>query len=146
MDVRAILLAALGGAALPLQVGINTNLARAGAGAVWAAMVSFAVGTLGLAVAFAVTQNGLPGRGELAAAPWWIWIGGFLGAFYVSASIWSAPRIGAALLFALVVGGQMIMSTLLDHHGALGLPEHPFSIARGAGILLIVAGVVLVQR
>ncbi len=146
MDIRAIVLAAMGGAALPIQVGINTTLARHGAGAVWAAMVSFGVGTVGLAVFFAASQTELPGREQLSAAPWWVWLGGLLGAFYVAVSVWSAPRIGAALMFALVVGGQMLMSTILDHHGALGMPEHPVTLARCLGILLIVAGVVLVQR
>ena len=145
MNVTAMILAALAGAMLPIQVGINTTLARHGSGAIGAAMVSFAIGTLGLA-AVVLAQGGLPDRAQLLGAPWWAWVGGFLGAFYVAATIWTAPRIGAALLFALVVAGQMSMSSTLDHFGALGLPVEPFSLAKLLGVLLIVAGVVLVQR
>ena len=146
MDFKAIILACLAGAALPVQVGLNTTLARHGSGAVWAAMVSFAVGTVGLAAFVVAQQTAMPGRAELAGAPWWAWLGGLLGAFYVAASIWAAPRLGAALLFALIVGGQMVMSSTLDHNAALGLPEHPFTFVRGLGVLFIVAGVTLVQR
>ena len=146
MDIKAIALAAAAGAALPIQIGINTTLARHGAGAVWAAMVSFGVGTVGLAGVFLFQRVSLPPRAELAAAPWWAWTGGLLGAFYVASSIWAAPRLGAALLFALVVGGQMVMSAGLDHTAALGLPHEPFTLLKGAGIALIIAGVVLVQR
>lgn len=141
-----MILAALAGAMLPIQVAINTNLAKHGAGAVWAAMISFAVGTIALALFFVGRSTAWPARAELAAAPWWAWVGGVLGAFYVAATIYTAPKLGAALLFALVVGGQMTMSSSLDHVGAFGLPQVSFSAARGAGILLIVAGVVLVQR
>ena len=146
MDVKALAIAALAGAVLPVQVGINTTLARHGKGAVWAAMVSFAVGTVALAAVVMAQGDPIPDRAEIAAAPWWAWVGGALGAFYVAATIWAAPRVGAMLLFALVVAGQMAMSSGLDHVGGLGLPVNPFTPLKLLGILLIVAGVVLVQR
>ncbi len=146
MDVKAVIMAVCAGAALPIQVSINTNLARHGNGAIWAAMISFGVGTLGLAAVVASQQALIPDRAAIAAAPWWAWIGGLIGAFYVAASIWVSPRIGAALLFALVVAGQMTMSTTIDHFGAIGMPVEPFAWTKAAGIALIVAGVVLVQR
>ena len=51
-----------------------------------------------------------------------------------------------ALLFALVVFGQMTMSAGLDHFGAINLPQQSFTLAKGLGVLLIIGGVVLVQR
>lgn len=141
-----MLLAATAGCALPIQVAINTNLARAGAGAVWAAMISFAVGTIALAVFFGFQSTAWPTRESLAEAPWWAWTGGVLGAFYVASTVFTAPRIGAALLFALVVAGQMSTSATLDHIGAFNLPQQSFTLVKGAGVLLIIAGVVLVQR
>ena len=146
MNIIPMILAAVGGAMLPMQVAINTTLARHGAGAIWAAMVSFAVGTVGLLAIVAVQNHGVPGREALSTAPWWAWVGGLLGAFYVGVTIWSAPRIGAALLFALIVFGQMTMSSGLDHFGAFELPTQAFTFSKFAGIVLILVGVVLIQR
>src|SRR5919108_469601 len=61
-----------------------------------------------------------PGEGGPPAAPWWVWIGGALGAFYVAASIVTAPRLGAATLIALVVAGQAVASLLIDQFGWVG--------------------------
>ena len=41
---------------------------------------------------------------------------------------------------------QMAMAVVLDHYGLLGLPRHEVSLQRIAGLLLVVAGVVLVRR
>ena len=141
-----MILAAVAGAALPVQVALNTNLAKHGSGAVWAAMVSFAVGTVALGAFFLTQSTSLPTREALAGAPWWAWAGGVLGAFYVASTIHTAPKLGAALLFALVVAGQMTMSATLDHAGAFNLPQASFTFAKAAGVLLIIGGVVLVQR
>ena len=38
------------------------------------------------------------GGRELGAAPWWVWVGGALGAFYVLGRVVTAPKLGAAAL------------------------------------------------
>lgn len=146
MDLRSMVLAVAAGAVLPIQVAFNAQLARHGAGTIWASMVSFGVGTAVLGVVFATQSASWPTREAVSAIPWWAWAGGLLGAFYVATTVYAAPKIGAALLFALLVAGQLTMSAGLDHLGALGLPEDPFSVTKAFGIILIIAGVVLVQR
>lgn len=77
--------------------------------------------------------------------PAWVWVGGLLGAFYVTASIVAAPRLGGALFVALLVTGQMAAAMALDHFGVL-VARTPISPSRVLGALLIVAGVALIMR
>jgi transporter family-2 protein len=138
-----VVFALLAGAMLPVQFGINAQLANWVGGSVRAALVSFVVGAAGLLVAVLVTARGWPDRA--GDAPWWVWIGGLLGAFYVLGSIVTAPKLGAATLVALILAGQAIASLLVDHYGWVGFEEHPVTALRAVGIVLLAGGVVLVR-
>jgi bacterial/archaeal transporter family-2 protein len=78
-------------------------------------------------------------------APWWMWLGGLLGAFFVCASIVLPPRLEATTM-GLFLAGQVIASIALDHFGLLGVTVQPASIPRLLGALLIIVGVTIVQR
>ena len=67
------------------------------------------------------------------------------GAFFVTATVVLAPKLGAASMVALIVAGQMLMSVFLDHYGLLGFPLHPINWARMVGMCLLVGGVVLIR-
>ena len=140
-----LLFAFAGGAVLPIQAGINAQLAGWLYSPVRAAFVSFVVGSLVLLVAAALVFKPLPSGGRLGDAPWWVWIGGALGAFYVAASIVTAPRLGAATLIALVVAGQALASLLADQFGWVGFHEKHISAGRAIGMVLVGAGVALVR-
>ena len=133
------------GAMLPIQFGINAQLARWLDSPVRATLVSFAVGTLVLLVAALPLLRGWPAPSQLGAAPWWVWVGGFLGAFYVLGSIVVAPHVGAATLVALILAGQTVASLLVDHFGWVGFEEHAISPGRILGVVLVAAGVALVR-
>ena len=140
-----LLFAFAGGAALPFQAGINAQLATWLGSPVRAAFVSFAVGTLVLLAASALVFKPLPSWGRIGDAPWWVWTGGALGAFYVAASIVSAPKLGAAQLIALVVAGQALVSLFVDQFGWVGFEQKDVSIGRLVGMVLVGAGVALVR-
>lgn len=137
--------AALLGVLLPVQAGVNVQL-RAGVGhPMVAATLSFAVGTLALLAVSLIMRPGVPAAAAVARLPWWAWTGGLLGALYIVSTIVLAPRLGAATLLAAIVAGQMLASLILDHFGMLGFPIQPVTPVRVAGVVLIVAGVVLLQ-
>jgi bacterial/archaeal transporter family-2 protein len=140
-----LLFAFAAGAMLPFQAGINAELAHWVHSPVRAAFVSFLVGTLVLLVIAALVFKPVPSWSRFGDAPWWVWIGGGLGAFYVAGSIVSAPKLGAATLIALVVAGQSLASLVVDHFGWVGFDENPISIGRVGGMVLIAAGVVVVR-
>jgi transporter family-2 protein len=141
-----LMLAFFAGALAPLQAGMNARMGRAIGDPIYAALISFAVGTVGLLV------YGLVGRMEFAAIRgaadihWAIWFAGLLGAFYVTATIILTPKLGTALTFSLVVAGQLVMALLMDHFGSFGIPVQPVNWHRLAGAALITAGVVLIRR
>jgi transporter family-2 protein len=140
-----VLLAVAAGVMLPFQYGVNSQLAHWLGSPVRAAFVSFLVGTIALLVVAAFVRRPMPSVGRLGEVPWWVWIGGLLGAFYVTGSIVSAPRLGAVTVAMAVIFGQTLASTLVDHFGWVGFREHHLSPGRLVGILLVAGGVVLVR-
>ena len=140
-----ILLAIAAGFCLPTQAGINTQLNLWSRSAILTATISFAVGTIALAAYCLVLRVPWPAGDSLSRYPWWIWTGGFLGAFLVASTVVLAPRLGAASMIALIVAGQMLASLVLDHYGWLGYQVHPVSALRMLGVALLIAGVVLIR-
>lgn len=144
-SLLAILVVVLAGGATALQAPTNAKLATAVASPVNAAFISFAVGTTVLGIVAALMQT----RPDMAAAralPWYAWLGGVYGACFVVAAAWGVPRLGVAMTITLMVGGQLLLSLILDHFGALGVPRQPLNLGRIAGVGLVLAGVLLVRR
>lgn len=140
------LLALIAGLTIPTQAGINAQLTHYwGRSPILAATVSFFVGTVGLVVYVLLTRMPIPALTDIGRSPWWIWSGGLLGAFFVSATIFLAPKLGATTMTGLILAGQMATSLYLDHFGYLGYPEHAASPGRLAGVALIAGGVVMVR-
>ena len=139
------LFAIAAGAMLPMQFGINAQLASWLGSPLRATLVSFAVGTLVLLVAALLFARGVTEGRDLGGAPWWVWVGGFLGAFYVLGSVVTAPKLGAAALFAFILAGQAVASLAVDHFGWVGFEESPVTPGRLLGILLVAAGVAAVR-
>lgn len=138
-------LAFLAGAALPLQAGANAELARVVGHPLSAALVSALVGVFFMLLVMLVYRAPIPSLGALQHAPLWSWIGGIMGVGFLVLAILAAPKLGAATFIALAVAGQMTLSVLIDHFGWIGFENRPATLGRLAGLLLVVAGVVLVQ-
>ena len=134
------------GVAAPTQFAVNTQLRNVVGGPVLAAAVSFLVGTVVLCAATLVLRRSVPDLGPLMGAPWWMWAGGPLGAFFVVASVVLTPRLGAGTTVGLFLAGQMVASIVIDHFGLIRTQVHEASPPRILGALLIIAGVILVQR
>ncbi len=141
-----LLLALFAGTALPVQAGVNSQLARWTGNPALAGLISFAVGTVALFAYTIVQRPALPSTVHLQQAPWWIWVGGLLGAFFIIASIMLVPKLGAAVYVALVIAGQSMIALLLDHFGLFGFEVRPINLWRAFGALLLLAGVGLIRR
>ncbi len=137
-----IALVFLAGAFIPVQTAINSQLrAVLFQSPVLASLVSFAVGTIALAlVYFGILRGSLPDTAMLLRTSWWMWLGGVLGAFFVLTGIVAAPRIGVAMVVVLMVAGQLGMALLLDHFGLIGLPAREVTPLRLIGVSLVLLG------
>ncbi|EGJ49931.1 DMT family transporter [Desulfocurvibacter africanus] len=144
MLIVYIFMGLLAGAVMPAQAGINYKLRTFLGDPVLAAFMSFLVGTVALAALALAQRTPWPAWHDVARAPWWVWIGGFMGAYVVASSVVLAPRLGATAMLALIVAGQMLASVVIDHYGWFGYRVDPVNLRRVLGTLLLVAGVWLV--
>jgi transporter family-2 protein len=136
------------GAAVATQIAINAHLGAVTGSALWAANISFAVsmiaGLVALGTAILLGEMPLPNP-AVWTAPSWIWLGGLGGATYVLLAVLLTHRLGAAVLSAAGILGQLSTSLLIDHYGWFGVPVHRMSATRLVGTLLLTLGVVLLR-
>lgn len=140
-----IVLAFLSGAFLPIQGGLNARLGKAAENPVYASTLSFIVGAAALIIYILLTKQTVSWEG-IKSAPLHAWVGGLLGAFYVTVIIMAFPKLGPGLTFGLVVAGQMVISALLEHFNILVSQPHPINYLRVLGIMLVVAGVIIIRK
>ena len=139
------LMAVAAGAMLAVQAGLNSSIGRAVASPVYGALISFVSGSLALFAYCLVSGVPLGNLRRAFELPWFYWLGGVLGGFYVFAIIVLAPRLGVAVTIALTVTGQMIFSLVIDHYGLLGIPQHSINLWRVVGVAAIIGGVVMLR-
>ncbi|MGL4441548.1 MAG: DMT family transporter [Bosea sp. (in: a-proteobacteria)] len=139
-----VLLALLGGAALPVQIGINGSLRQIIGSAMQAATISFSVGAVAGLIASIAMRDGVPSMEKLGQVAPWMWIGGFFGVFYVWTTIVTGPKLGALLAVSLVIAGQLTVSLALDHFGALGFPQSSISPLKLFGLGCVIVGVLVI--
>ena len=140
------LLAVVLGVLLAVQVGVNARLRYHVGDAAIAGLISAAVAALSLLVYLLAARRSWPDPAEALRAPWWVWTGGIIGGLYISLTLPLVTRLGAALLLALLVVGQLLAALVLDHFGALNLPRHAVNPWRILGVAFLIVGVVLIRR
>ena len=137
------LLMFLGGIAVAVQPSINGRLAQK-IGTLESSAISFCVGALALLIVAYVAGRG-SFRG-LADARGWELTGGFLGAFFVTLTIFIVPRIGTAAAMAATIAAQLTTGILLDHFGLFGFKTIPLDSKRAIGVCLLLAGASLIFK
>lgn len=140
-----ILMAFAAGALLPVQAGLNMKLGKAAGNPVQGAMISFVVGLTALLLYILISRQTLSIEG-LKTAPAHVWLGGILGAFYVTIIILAYPHLGPSLSFGLIVAGQMCISAVMEHYQILGATHNPINWYKLVGLSLIVIGVIIVRK
>ncbi len=128
------------------QTAVNGRLGVVLDSAVASALVSFTVGVTTLLFIVLFTRAKWQVRRiDDRPNPWWMWIGGFLGAAFVFGNAFLAPIIGTGLTVMVVLVGLMIGSLVIDHFGLLGARRRPLTALQAAGLLCMIAGVALIR-
>lgn len=140
------LLAVLAGTLIPLQAGINSRLREFLSSPYYATLASVAVSLVAVVVYCLVMRLPLPAQSVISAVPFWAWTGGIVGVVYIFMVLLLAHKLGATALIASIIGGQMICSLILDQFGLIGFAQHPINPGRIVGIILLVAGIALIQK
>ncbi|MFC6180064.1 DMT family transporter [Lactiplantibacillus daowaiensis] len=129
------------------QTAVNGHLGVVLGSSLKAAFVSFLVGTVALVLIVGVTRTPLHLTIPAGADhnPWWMWIGGMLGALYVLGNVVLVPIVGTGLAVVIVLVGLMTGSLLIDQFGWLGAKRHPITLVQVVGLVIMIAGVALIR-
>jgi len=128
------------------QTTVNGRLGVVLGSAVAAALVSFLVGLVALLVIVLVSRPSV-GRTTATAAvrPWYLVVGGALGATFVLASTYAAPVLGISVTVSIVLLGQLASGLSVDRWGVLSAPRRHVGTRKVVGVLLVLAGVLCVR-
>ncbi|WP_439883294.1 DMT family transporter [Pontibacter sp. MBLB2868] len=136
----------LAGIAVSTQTALNGQLRVAVGSPLVAAFISFSVGTLVLGLLILATKQELPAPNQLGGIEWYKFMGGLLGAFFITSVIISVQRLSVANLLAMVVAGQLIIALVYDHFGVLGIKQSPITLTRFAGAVALILGAYLINK
>jgi bacterial/archaeal transporter family-2 protein len=140
------LMALAAGMLLPVQFGINSQLARMFANPLVASTISFWVGTIALTGLTLVWVRSWPPLAALRDVPLSIYlIGGLLGATFLTTNIFLVPRLGSAATLCLVIAGQLLAALLIDQFGWFNLALRAVTLGRATGALLVLVGAIMVR-
>lgn len=121
------------------QTAINGTLGREIDSPLGASLLSFIVGTVLLAVIClftrSVREEKIPGN-----LPWWMWIGGALGALYVLANVVISGAIGTGLSVIILLVGATAGGLVVDHFGILGAQRDAVNAKKIIGIVIMIVG------
>lgn len=134
------------GAFLSLQPAINATMARVLGNPLLAAGISISISLVVVVALWLVWGKAAGDFSQLKYLPWWVMVGGVVGAIFVAGSIVTAPVLGVALFFVCMVAGQLIGSTIIDQVGAFGLEVKPINTMKMVGLGLVILGAGLVQN
>ncbi len=141
----AFLVSVLSGAANPFQSATNGELNRQLNQPVWAGIVVYATGLLGMLVVQVFARGPMP-LAQVGGVSWWAWTGGLISIVSTIAGLTMVQKLGAGIFTGLSLTASLVMSVALDHYGLVGLKQHTASPGRLIGCGLLVAGVWLVSR
>lgn len=146
MTFFALLIAIAAGAANPFQSGANAELNKQLGQFVWAGVIVYLTGLVGVLLCEVVLRQRLPAGVRLTTVPAWAWLGGVISILPTLAGLTLAQRLGAGIFTGLSITASLATSVALDHFGLVGFRQHSASPARIGGCALMVAGLWIVTR
>ncbi|WP_027712332.1 DMT family transporter [Dickeya chrysanthemi] len=144
MSTIYYLIAFAAGLGITLQTTLNSQLARGlGGDPVTAALFSFTTGAFSLGV-YSLLRGGLfTSLATIPSQPLWSLAGGLIGACALFSYVVLAPKIGFSALLGLAIVGQLLSSQVIDHFGLLGAIRRPVSTIKLIGLLMMLAGLII---
>ena len=140
------ILALLSGFCLAIQPAVNGHLGIGISSGIQAALISFLIGTILLiAINLILKQMTSVKMAFQKKAPWWFYMGGFLGALYVFFALVITPEIGTGAFVIFVLIGQMIVSLLIDNYGLLRSRVRKVSMIQIIGLIVMLIGAGIVK-
>lgn len=146
MSWIAYLLTILAGASNPLQSGTNAELHKKLQEPVWTCLVVYVTGLVGSLLLLLILREAVPDRARLVQAPWWAWLGGLISIGPTMAGLALAQKMGSGVFTSLTITAGIATSVIIDNFGWIGFKQHPVSLGRVIGCILMIGGVWLLSR
>ena len=132
------------GVCTAIQTSVNGYMGGIAGSSLHAGEINLAVGALLLLVAALVSSpRQLARRPE--PGPWWMWVGGLVGATFVISGATLAPRLGTATTVIAFNAGTIAAGQALEARGAFGARKNPLTAMRLLGLVVIFLGVLAVR-
>jgi bacterial/archaeal transporter family-2 protein len=78
--------------------------------------------------------------------PWYTLGAGAFGLVVIFAMSYMIPRVGVAPALIILLAGQLLMGSVMDHFGWLGAVQRPIELSRVLGLSVVLAGVWLTVK
>lgn len=138
------LLGVLVGVGSAVQTALNGYLGTIAGSSLHAGEINLAVGAVLLLVAALVTSPRQIAR-RLTPGPWWMWLGGLVGAPFVISGATLSPLLGTATTVIAFNAGTIAAGQLLEARGVFGARKNPLTATRLPGLVVIFCGVLAVR-
>jgi len=122
-------------------LAVSMSLVAGVAGTVQIAVMGRLGDRIGVVPAFAFT-----GYADAVHQPWWLWLGGLMGAFVVLTITYAGPRLGTTATVAVFLVGQFAAAAVVDRYGLFGLDRIPVGWPRVLGLTLLAVGAALTLK
>lgn len=143
MKILLMFLVFVFGALQPVQAGMNAEMQRHLGDRFQAGFVNGFMNIALLGAALMLLWRGWPSLAALQNAPPWAFLAGAIGAGIVLVQMSAAPVLGAGILVAFFVAGQVFGSVLIDANGWVGYSVRGPSFLRLIALGFVLVGVLL---
>jgi transporter family-2 protein len=130
---------------IAIGAAANARLRQTLHSSIAAAAINFIVGFITLALLMMLQVLPLSPLDRLLVVPWWAFLGGFLGAVFVTLNTLVVPQLGLTTTTIAVVCSQMLLSLVIDQLGWFSMAPRSISASRMIAIGLLIVAVTLTQ-
>ncbi|KAJ3292667.1 hypothetical protein HDU79_001195 [Rhizoclosmatium sp. JEL0117] len=139
--------AAMAGALGSVQAGLSYSLSVGYGSSSFSVMANSGLAVVPSFLAFLVQHSKQPTdfRKVFREAPWWSWIAAPVNFAFICTVTYLPARLGTAVLVGTMTCTTLLAATIFDHFGLFGLPVQKVSALKAGGIMLLLAGVIVMS-
>lgn len=141
-----ILLTLIVGFCFPVMAYSNGVLGKSLGSPFAGTLAVFILGSTILLFILWFTKAGVPTLGQVKQIDWRVWLGGCIVILNLVTHTIGPAKIGMANMIVLLIAGQLIASVGAEHFGLFRFPVHLINWQRVSGVILLIAGVILVKK